>query len=98
MPPVRLPYGERAGGRVFPLDLPMQKRFSVLLALLLLAGCTLNLREVEGPDANAIPTTWPSQSLVFAARTAEGVFVVDLGWRGADRSIRRGLARIGARP
>ncbi|HST57782.1 MAG TPA: hypothetical protein VLK84_03770, partial [Longimicrobium sp.] len=76
----------------------MPRRIAPLLLLLALAGCTLNLREVEGPDANAIPTTWPSQSLVFAARTAEGVFVVDLGWKGADRSIRRGLARIGARP
>lgn len=58
----------------------------------------MNLRQVEGPKAEAIPTTWPSQSLVFAARTAEGVFVVDLGWGGADRTLRRGLARIGARP
>ena len=76
----------------------MVKRFWAVLALLFLAGCTLNLREVEGPRAEAIPTTWPFESLVFAARTAEGVFVVDLGWSGADRALRRGLARIGARP
>lgn len=76
----------------------MPKRLLLILSLLAVAGCTLNLRQVEGPDANAIPTTWPSQSLVFAARTSEGVFVVDLGWKGADRAIRRGLARIGARP
>lgn len=76
----------------------MPHRTLLVCALLLLAGCTMNLREVEGPDANGIPTTWPSQSLVFAARTADGVFVVDLGWSGAERSMRRGLARIGARP
>ena len=76
----------------------MRHRICLVLPLLVVAGCTLNLHEVEGPDANAIPTTWPSQSLVFAARTTEGVFMVDLGWTGAERSIRRGLADIGARP
>ena len=44
----------------------------------------------------AIPTTWPYQSMVFAARTADGVFVVDLGWGGADRALRRGLRRNSA--
>ena len=77
--------------------MPLARR-TVPILLAALAGCTMNLAQVEGPDANAIPTTWPSQSLVFAARTAEGVFVVDLGWGGADRSLRRGLAQIGAGP
>lgn len=76
----------------------MLNRLFRVLPLLLLAGCTMNLGAVEGPDANAIPTTWPTQSLVFAARTSEGVFVVDLGWARADRALRRGLAQIGARP
>ena len=76
----------------------MSIRPLLVFPLVLLAGCTMNLREVEGPDANAIPTTWPSQSLIFAARTAEGVFVVDLGWRRAEGALRRGLAAIGARP
>jgi glyoxylase-like metal-dependent hydrolase (beta-lactamase superfamily II) len=58
----------------------------------------MNLARVEGPDANAIATAWPAESMVFAARTARGVFVVDLGWGGADRALRRGLAQIGARP
>lgn len=77
----------RAGGRA-----------ALLVGLIGAAGCTMNLREVEGPDASAVPTLWPYQSLVFAARTAEGVFVVDLGWSRADRALRRGLAAIGARP
>jgi glyoxylase-like metal-dependent hydrolase (beta-lactamase superfamily II) len=76
----------------------MRARSTAFLLLTALAGCTMNLAQVEGPNANAIPTTWPSQSLVFAARTAEGVFVVDLGWGGAERSLRRGLAQIDARP
>lgn len=76
----------------------MLKRLLPVVVPLVLAACTLNLRQVEGPYANAIPTTWPSQSLVFAARTSEGVFLVDLGWMGADHAIRNGLERIGATP
>ena len=76
----------------------MSYRAIRVFVLVLLAGCTMNLRQVEGPDANAIPTTWPSESLIFAARTAEGVFVVDLGWRRAEGALRRGLTQIGARP
>jgi glyoxylase-like metal-dependent hydrolase (beta-lactamase superfamily II) len=76
----------------------MLKRLSVA-ALVLLAGCTMNLPRVEGPDRSAIPTAWPWESLIYAARTEDGrVFVVDLGWRGAERALERGLARIGARP
>jgi glyoxylase-like metal-dependent hydrolase (beta-lactamase superfamily II) len=76
----------------------MLKRLSTV-GLVLLAGCTMNLRQVEGPDRNAIPTAWPWESLIYAARTDDGrVFVVDLGWRGAERALERGLARIGARP
>ena len=75
------------------------RRAAVLLfALAAAGGCTMNLREVQGPDASAVPTFWPYQSLVFAARTAEGVFVVDLGWSRSDRALRRALAPIGARP
>lgn len=75
------------------------KRLFAVPLLLALAGCTLNLPHVEGPDRDAIPTGWPWESLIYAARTADGrVFVVDLGWHGAENALERGLARIGARP
>lgn len=67
-------------------------------SLIALAGCTMNLPRVEGHGLNAIPTAWPYESTLYAARTAAGVFVVDLGWRGADGALRRGLEQIGARP
>ncbi|HEU0302833.1 MAG TPA: MBL fold metallo-hydrolase [Longimicrobium sp.] len=70
----------------------------LLAGLAAAGGCTMNLRQVEGPDASAVPTFWPYQSLVFAARTADGVFVVDLGWSRGGRALRRTLAAIGARP
>lgn len=72
---------------------------SITLPLLATLGaCTLNLAQVERPGTNAIITAWPYESMVFAARTAGGVFVVDLGWSGADSKLRRGLAQIGAAP
>ena len=91
-----------------PADLPQHVRRMplarprLLLAAVLLAaaaGCSMNLAPVSGPDRSAIPTAWPWQSLMYAARTDDGrLFVVDLGWRGAGAALERGLARIGARP
>ena len=83
---------------LFPLIYPMRRPLFRALPLLALAGCTMNLAQVEGPELNAIPTAWPYESTLYAGRTAEGVFVIDLGWRGAERALRRGLAQIGARP
>lgn len=78
---------------------PSMRIARLVVPLFLLAGCTMNLARVEGPDRNAIPTAWPWESLIYAARAQDGrVFVVDLGWRGAEEALERGLARIGARP
>jgi len=67
--------------------------------VLLLAGCTLNMQAVrQPPHSYAVATAPPWQSMVFAARTDSGVVVVDLGWYGAGRDLRRALARLGATP
>ncbi|HEX8395310.1 MAG TPA: MBL fold metallo-hydrolase [Longimicrobium sp.] len=62
------------------------------------AGCTMHLNAVQGPTSIAIPTSYPWESTIYAVRTGTGVLLVDLGWTGTDRPLRRGLARIGARP
>lgn len=67
---------------------------AVLLAAL--AGCTMNLREIEGPRTAAIPTAWPWNSTIYAARTDAGVVVIDLGWHGAEDALEDGLREIGA--
>jgi glyoxylase-like metal-dependent hydrolase (beta-lactamase superfamily II) len=36
--------------------------------------------------------------MIYAARTDSGVFVIDLGWTGADHGLRRVLEQIGATP
>ena len=72
----------------------------LLLALMapLLGACTLHAARVRTPTAEPIPTAWPWQSFIYAARTEAGVVVFDLGWYGAGGALERGLARIGARP
>jgi glyoxylase-like metal-dependent hydrolase (beta-lactamase superfamily II) len=70
----------------------------IAAAALVLGGCTMNLNAVDGPASTAIPTSYPWESTIYAVRTDAGVLLVDLGWTGAGRPLRRGLARIGARP
>ena len=66
---------------------------------LILAACTMNMQAVrEPPYSYAAATAPPWQSMVYAARTDSGVVVVDLGWYGAGRDLRRVLGRLGARP
>jgi hydroxyacylglutathione hydrolase len=40
----------------------------------------------------------PNASMVYLARVPNGVVAVDLGWWGAERSVRRALRELGASP
>ncbi|MBD0321001.1 MAG: MBL fold metallo-hydrolase [Gemmatimonadetes bacterium] len=74
-------------------------RPAAALLLAALAACTLNLRQVQDPPRSAaVATAYPWNSMVYLARTDSGVLVVDLGWYGAGRELRRALARLGAKP
>lgn len=74
-------------------------RLAPLLALLLAAGCTHNLRELQdAPRAVAALTPALPPSMIYLARTDSGVIAIDLGWSGAGGALRRGAARLGARP
>jgi glyoxylase-like metal-dependent hydrolase (beta-lactamase superfamily II) len=62
-------------------------------------GCTMALQEIRAPStANAGTTGGPWTSMIYAARTDEGVVVVDLGWEGSGRELQRVLDGIGAEP
>ncbi len=79
--------------------MPRLLRPAAALLLAALAACTLNLRQVQDPPRSAaVATAYPWNSMVYLARTDSGVVVIDLGWYGADRSLRRGLRRVGASP
>lgn len=69
---------------------------SILPALF---GCAVNLHQIQDPPRSAAVTTFePTRSMIYVAGTDSGVIVVDLGWTGAGRDLRRGLRRIGGKP
>lgn len=60
-------------------------------------ACTHNLHLIPPPPAAAVATTaGPWTSMIFAARTDSGVFVIDLGWGRASRGLRDALAALDA--
>ncbi|CAN5199942.1 hypothetical protein BH20GEM2_BH20GEM2_21280 [soil metagenome] len=78
----------------------MRRRFDAAVAVLLpllLGACTANLSRIQDPPlAVAVTTPEHTRSRIYRARTADGVIVIDLGWIGAEETLRRGLARLGA--
>jgi glyoxylase-like metal-dependent hydrolase (beta-lactamase superfamily II) len=61
-----------------------------------LASCTHDLGLIDESRAVALTTTGPWASMIYLARTDSGLIVIDLGWVGAERTIKKGLARLGA--
>jgi glyoxylase-like metal-dependent hydrolase (beta-lactamase superfamily II) len=65
----------------------------------MLLGCAVNLHHIQDPPrAVAITTLNVARSMIYVARTDSGVILVDLGWTGAGRDLRRGLREVGADP
>lgn len=74
-------------------------RSVILLGGAVIAACTPNMHRIQDPPRAVAVTsgaTWTS--MTYLARTDSGVVVIDLGWMGAERALRRGLAQLGARP
>lgn len=71
-----------------------------LFALAVLAvatACTHKLALLPPPSTAAVVTTaGPFTSMIFAARTDSGVFVIDLGWGRASSGLRGVLAKLNA--
>ncbi len=69
------------------------------IAMLLALGCTHDMHLLpSAPRAAATTTAGPWASMIFAARTDSGVFVIDLGWGDAAAGLRSVLGQIGAKP
>jgi glyoxylase-like metal-dependent hydrolase (beta-lactamase superfamily II) len=76
---------------------PAVRRVVPFAALALTLGCTHNLQLMSSPPvASATTTAGPWASMIFAARTDSGVFVIDLGWGRASAGLRTVLSDIGA--
>jgi glyoxylase-like metal-dependent hydrolase (beta-lactamase superfamily II) len=77
----------------------IRSRTAVVLLAMLGAGCTYNLAKIQDPPrAVAVPTAFPWESMVYVARTGDGVMVVDLGWYGSAGALRKALRHIDATP
>lgn len=62
-------------------------------------GCAKSAgRPVPAPGAVVALSGGPNTSMIYLARVANGVIAIDLGWWGAERSVRRALLELGASP
>lgn len=67
--------------------------------LFLLVGCTIGFRSIqERPDSGATVTGGVWTSMIYAAHTAEGVVLIDLGWDGSGKALKSTLAEVAAEP
>lgn len=76
----------------------------VHLAAILLSGCTLfgcsrAIEPLISPGESAVALTGgPNTSMIYLARTTDGVLAVDLGWWGSEAALTRALRDLGAGP
>ena len=67
-----------------------------LLALGCLAGCHRPVAHLKVPQQSAVALTGgTTTSMIYVARTSEGVVAIDLGWTGYRRPLRRALEDVG---
>lgn len=70
---------------------------ALLAGLAAATACTHNLQLLPAAPTAAVSTTaGPFSSMIFAARTDSGVFVIDLGWGRASSGLREVLGQINA--
>lgn len=73
-------------------------RLIALLVLLQLAtACHRSVPMLEEPRRAAVALTGGSNtSMIYVARTSEGVLAIDLGWWGGGRALKRALTSLDA--
>jgi hydroxyacylglutathione hydrolase len=76
-----------------------------LYARLLCSACVAVLacappaaRPTPAPNAAVALSGGPNRSMAYLARVGPGVIAIDLGWWGAERSVRRALSELGTGP
>ena len=68
-----------------------------LLAVASLAGCHRPVAHLNVPRQSAVALTGGgSTSMIYLARTKDGVLAIDLGWSGYRRPLERALNSLGA--
>jgi glyoxylase-like metal-dependent hydrolase (beta-lactamase superfamily II) len=76
----------------------MTARIPTLLAFVpLLVGCGRAIAPLEIPGSSAVAlTSGPNTSMIFVARTADGILTIDLGWWGHEDALTGALTRLNA--
>ena len=73
------------------------RRVALVLAAASIAACHRPIAHLNIPRQSAVALTGgPSTSMIYLARTRDGVLVIDLGWSGYRRSVERALKSLGA--
>jgi hydroxyacylglutathione hydrolase len=101
MPPTRI-RGDRVNRSASALGVAAPRwaaRTVVLLAVVAGHGCSRAVAPLVEPRTSAVALTGgPGTSMIYLARTGEGVVAIDLGWWGAERAVSDALAELGATP
>lgn len=68
-----------------------------LAALAVLTACSRAIAPLESPGASAVAmTSGANTSMIYLARTSNGVLAIDLGWWGHDRALTEALRELDA--
>jgi hydroxyacylglutathione hydrolase len=64
-----------------------------------LVGCSRAIEPLTSAGTAAVALTGgPNTSMIYVARTADGIMAIDLGWWGSEGALTRALRDLGARP
>ena len=77
----------------------MKPRLLLAVASAALPACAPPAsRPAPAPDAAVALSGGPNTSMAYFARVDSGIVAIDLGWWGAEKSVRGALGKLGAKP
>jgi glyoxylase-like metal-dependent hydrolase (beta-lactamase superfamily II) len=72
---------------------------AIITTISALTGCSRATAPLVVPKQSVVALTGgPNTSMVYLARTANGVIAIDLGWWGSKRAVARALRQLDAAP
>ena len=70
-----------------------------LLLIVAVAACSRAIAPLESRGVSAVAlTSGPNTSMIYLARTSDGLIAIDLGWWGHEGPLKDALAELGATP